>query len=157
MWMDHVGNFENAARSKFSFLTGEKGFEEPTASLFRDLSVDFNHPEKGWRVSICWERSWLLPLVSLDATESEEASTHQLTYLLRLMKISVDSKAFPLCEKLSRKIVPGIGEMWTHFRRKKELLLEYPRFLDAHAEALRREYDALWTLACDPATPQWVL
>ena len=157
MWMDQVKNFESAARSKFSFLTEEKGFDEPSAALFRDLSVDFDHPEKGWRVSISWERSWLFPFISLDAIENEEASTHQLTYLLRLLKINVDSQAFPICEKLSRKIVPGLGEMWTHFRKKKEILLEYPRFLDVHAEVLRREYDALWEVASDPATPEWVL
>ena len=157
MWTDQIENFKSNAHSSFRFLTEERGFDEPKSTLFRDLSIDFEQPESGWRVSIAWERSWFIPLVSLDATESEETATHQLSHLLRLLEVSVDSETFPICDRLSRKLTPGFGDMWTHFRKKPALLLEYPLYLDANAQALRHHYDALWDLACDPATPVWQL
>lgn len=131
--------FEEAVRRSFDFLYKEKGYAEPEVEFARDFFLVYNGPSEDLQIAIGWERSCFLPFVFIGLGEDRVS----LPQVLSRLGIASESKRFQHCEKLLQNEFPGIREFWIHHQRKREILDEYPRFLEAYAAALRANYDAV--------------
>lgn len=143
MWLQELENFERSARQAFDFLHTEKDYLEPFTEFGRDFVVIYASPVEATRITIGWERSWFVPIIFIErsypgTTELEHIAPQDILPRLNVM---VDSTSFPNCAKIVRRTTPGPQELWIHWRRKQEIVAEYPHFLNEHSRVLRLNYD----------------
>lgn len=140
-WLDNVPAFEKAALSSFEFLSREEGYSEPEVQFARDLYVSYEKPSKEISVAIGWERETYVPDISFWATKPEGRAPVPLYQVLDKLGVVLDTSEFPLCDKLTRG--SSLRGILIHLQKKREILLEYPRFLEAYGNALRDNHDAV--------------
>ncbi len=135
MWTDDVERFASAARESFVFLERERGYSEPTVEYARDYFLVYDCVAEASRIAVGWERSWFVPFIRINDVSLREAFEE--------LGITVDASRFPTCERLARKRLPGIRELFIHWRKKALLAMECPSYLAAYASALRENYESV--------------
>ena len=137
MWTDQLKHFERAVRQAFDFLHEEKGYSEPSVEYARDFFLIYDNPSEHTQICIGWERDWFLPFIFLRPSDDD------LPEILKKLGIDVDASAFPTCERIARRKIPGIRELWIHWRKKRELVEEYPHFVEQYGITLRNNFDRI--------------
>ena len=145
-WSGNLFSFESAVRASFDFLSMKHRYSGPEKEEFDGLLLAYSKSSDNLSVAIGWERGDLVPSIGIKVASDEGEVVVHLSGIFEELGVVVDSSMFPFCEKVTR-LRAGMGSfiqaLWIQLYRKREILLEYPRFLEVYGIALRDHHGAI--------------